>query len=340
MRNAITETHIILGLVEVKGDSVKLRPGYTALSSQLAIVTPSSTQMSQYSPTNLAQPNCQNFTSWEAIDSTDNSTRKLQIAVAIPPSPYQRLCSCMMESSGCIADPSAKHSSLQSTRRSLCSQNSQWCLGTKWNQTTGTYGSFSSCNETEATSWVLNQFYLSQKNNVTACKMVGGIPQQSIEVSSQSEDCQILLKQSGTDGSGTITFTPTPMSREGVLNNTTAMKKGHSLSRREKVGVGVGVAIGAIAGIIAAIWLICVRAKNKRKISSTESEESQKAELGGNEVKVNEEEIHQLDSLEVKELSGNGVTEMDSKVTIFELSSDSKPVEIGSSQLKPHVEKA
>jgi hypothetical protein len=52
----LTQTDkLFSGLVEAKGDSVSLRPEFSAVSSQMVQIQPSSTAMADYTPTRIAQ---------------------------------------------------------------------------------------------------------------------------------------------------------------------------------------------------------------------------------------------------------------------------------------------
>ena len=71
------------GLVTQIGSSVSPLPDYTALSSQLAKISPTRVASSAYSPSNSAPP-CPSPTVkvWDAVAS-------------LPPTPNEGLCSCV-----------------------------------------------------------------------------------------------------------------------------------------------------------------------------------------------------------------------------------------------------
>src|SRR3954447_12917630 len=81
------------GLVSVGSDgSVTKLPDFTALSSQIAQVTPSAINAASYTPANTQAQNCPTGPAWSA-------------ATKLPPSPNAELCSCMVKSLSCVANP-------------------------------------------------------------------------------------------------------------------------------------------------------------------------------------------------------------------------------------------
>ncbi|KAI9830263.1 MAG: hypothetical protein M1819_005790 [Sarea resinae] len=183
------------GLVSVSGSSVSPLPDFTSLSSQLAKVTPTGVNSASYTPTNTQPQACPaTGTAWQA-------------ATALPPTPNQELCSCMMNSLSCIAKPSTNESDVGDKFGVVCGLQKDVCAGITANGTLGTYGAYSMCNATEQLSFVYNQYYLGQKSNPSACAFDGAAVTQS--PSSANGNCKALLSQAGTAGTGTVTSAPT-----------------------------------------------------------------------------------------------------------------------------------
>ena len=227
------------GLVTALENQVSLSPDFTALSSQIARISPSSTNIAQYTVTNTVEQVCPTVgASWSA-------------APTLPPTPYQRLCTCMMQSLECIWNGNATDQTISNGITQICSADDVACYGVYTNSTNGTYGAFSACNETEVGSWALNQWYLQQAGNEAACSSLGGIIQSPTTGAAQATDCSIMLQQAGSLGTGTITSTPSPPATAASTSSGAA-----------STGPGTGATSpgghsklsgGAIAGIVIAL---------------------------------------------------------------------------------------
>ncbi|KAF2104840.1 putative 1,3-beta-glucanosyltransferase, partial [Rhizodiscina lignyota] len=183
------------GLVSIEGDSVSTSADFSNLSKQLAKATPSSTAISAYSPSNSPQSCPATGTSWSASPT-------------LPPIPYARLCTCMMQSLTCVV-PSNQSTdpSIGQSLSYICQTSADLCLGAETSPLKGQYGAYTVCNSSELVSWAYNQYYLSQSSSETACSKVGGVIQSPVK--NLASDCSDLLHQAGAAGTGTITSTPT-----------------------------------------------------------------------------------------------------------------------------------
>src|ERR1700753_1309646 len=104
---------------------VNPRPSYSTLSSHLAKVHPSSIDMSQYTPTNTL-PQCSHTASVEVFDKQSNSTSVVTVATNLPLRSSRQLCSCMMETNGCVAsDTSGNKPELSDVYTTLCRESEQ-----------------------------------------------------------------------------------------------------------------------------------------------------------------------------------------------------------------------
>jgi 1,3-beta-glucanosyltransferase GAS1 len=128
------------GLVEVN-----LRPGFSALQAQLASIHPSSTKISEYTPTNRPPSPCHDVT-WVSKSTQGNETVQVVSANEYP-KPDKRLCSCMMNSVGCVVkqDNIPNEAVAISGINRICAENKTWCGGINGNASTGTYGSYVLC---------------------------------------------------------------------------------------------------------------------------------------------------------------------------------------------------
>jgi hypothetical protein len=106
-------------------------------------VNPTGVQMDSFTPTNTAIQDCPTEgTAWRASS-------------ILPPTPNQELCSCMLESLGCVAKDSVDESDYGDLFSFICGGDVD-CTGINGNGTTGEYGAFSMCNPSERLSWAMN----------------------------------------------------------------------------------------------------------------------------------------------------------------------------------------
>jgi X8 domain-containing protein len=331
----------MVGLIDVKGESIIPRPGYTALQSQLRLIRPSSAEFSQYAPT-ITPIECQNFTSEDTVGRRDNATTRVYVATPLPQKPSKRLCECMLASLSCIAASYEDFSTFVNNQPESCNQDKRVCAGVDWDSNKGTYGAFSACNYTEQRSWTLNQIYVTQNRSEKACKDHGGIYRPT-NTTLPNEDCRILLDQAGPQGTGTVTYTPT-----AVLEDLTFPTLVHkSLSPGAKIGVIISSCLIFIILLVTA--LLCYRHKQRRKLElqqkkdfetsyafgKSELEDSSPAALANRALRTNEVDgssIGELptDDTEVRELETPGRVELDSPDTQVkaELSAENPPFEL------------
>ena len=189
------------GLVSVSGDTVSKLADFTALSTQIAKVTPSGVQMDSYTPTNTVARDCPaTGTSWEA-------------ATPLPPTPNEQLCSCMVASLSCVAKPNLNDTAIPQLFSAACDpKNGQnICSGIANNGTSGSFGAYSGCNATDQLSWAFNAYYQEQKSsnsaNTDACDFGGAATTKS--AATPSGQCSALINQAGgAAGTGTVTSQP------------------------------------------------------------------------------------------------------------------------------------
>ncbi|KAL8683987.1 MAG: hypothetical protein Q9224_001250 [Gallowayella concinna] len=188
------------GLVSVgSDDKATKRPDFTALSSQIAKVTPSGVASSAYSPTNKPQACPKQDKAWSASEK-------------LPPSPNNAVCSCMVQSLNCTAKSDIGDDDLETNFNYLCDPNNgDYCSGILANGTTGKYGAYSMCTPQERISWAFNAFFMDQtKNNpknTDPCNFKGLAQKQT---SKASGTCKDVVNQAGDSGTGVITGAPSP----------------------------------------------------------------------------------------------------------------------------------
>jgi hypothetical protein len=317
-----------LGLVDVSGQLVTYRSGYSALSRQLALIHPTIAEMGPVATAN-PRPSCHNLSIIHGQDTLVNISSDVQLAANLPPKSYPQLCSCMLNSLNCRAYPNASLSSNYANLEKLCKEHIDWCRGVRFDSATGEYDSFSSCELEEKLSWVFNRAYLFGNNDSMACTSVGGLIQQQVQ--STTSDCQILLRQAGPNGTGMVTLLPTTES--APINPTT--------TATTSSGISIGERVAIVAGAITAICLLLTylvirfRVQKRKKPALNEDEGFQKPELPDNSNSHSERrELHSDDlyaneldgagrfELEVRhivEMQGNGISEMQGDDGLIEL---------------------
>ncbi|KAH8798177.1 Glucanosyltransferase-domain-containing protein [Hyaloscypha sp. PMI_1271] len=182
------------GLVTVSGETVTKLADFTALSKQLALATPSSTNSANYVVTNTAAQACPaTGANWAA-------------ASALPPIANADVCTCMVTSLSCVAETGLSDNTTASLFSTVCGLDKTACEGINTNGTTGVYGAYSMCNSYQKLSFSLDQYYKNQNKASTACNFNGQAKTQS---GSTSSSCSSLLNQAGSAGTGTVTTAPT-----------------------------------------------------------------------------------------------------------------------------------
>ncbi|KAL9107122.1 MAG: hypothetical protein Q9227_007902 [Pyrenula ochraceoflavens] len=183
------------GLVSVDGDTASKLPDFTALSSQLAKISPKTTDMSAYNPTNTAAQSCPSVGSqWAA-------------ASALPPTPNQELCGCMANALTCTVDKSVQDKDIGDLFGTVCGLSDEACAGIQANATMGKYGAYGMCNARQQAGWALNYYYSAQGAASSACDFSGSATLQ--KAVAPTGNCLSLVKQAGGSGTGTVTSAPT-----------------------------------------------------------------------------------------------------------------------------------
>jgi 1,3-beta-glucanosyltransferase GAS1 len=186
----------------VDGSSASKLEDFTALSSQLASVTPSGVQMSQYSPTNTVPSSCPSVGSaWQA-------------ASALPPTPDADLCGCMAKAVTCTVSDSVTDDDLAKLFGLLCGLPGNPCAGIAASPSNGTYGAYSMCKPREQMAFALDTYDRQQKaaGNSDGCKFSGSATSQSAVQATGACSSKIHAAGDGT----------TPTSSSGSSKSTSS----------------------------------------------------------------------------------------------------------------------
>ncbi|KAK4226396.1 protein EPD1 [Podospora fimiseda] len=145
------------GLVSISGNSASTMKDYDTLKTRMASVSPASTSMNAYTPTNTPAACPELSRDW------------LVKGESLPPTPDAELCECMFNSISCGPASSLKTSDYGDIFAYICEKTPESCVGINGNTTTGVYGAFSMCSNTQKLGYVLDQYYQSQKSADSAC---------------------------------------------------------------------------------------------------------------------------------------------------------------------------
>ncbi|KAN0101893.1 carbohydrate-binding module family 43 protein [Hyaloscypha variabilis] len=194
------------GLVTVSGDTVTKLPDFTALSKQLALATPSSTNSADYVVTNTVAQACPaTGADWSATS-------------VLPPIANADVCSCMVSSLSCTAATDLSANATATLFSYVCGLDKSACEGITTNSNTGVYGAYSMCNSYQQLSFAMDQYYKNQNKVSTACDFSG---QAKIQSGSTSSSCSSVLSQAGSAGTGVVTTVPTGTAVSGSSGTST-----------------------------------------------------------------------------------------------------------------------
>jgi 1,3-beta-glucanosyltransferase GAS1 len=130
------------GLMEEDGLNVTPRKDYWSLSSQLAMIQPSPTQVNNYSPSKITTP-CTEFTLKGGVDTYPTAlSGEIKINSSLPVKPNSRLCSCMMQTMNCITNSNTTIEERITSYSRLCREDISFCSGVGFNSTEGQFDSF------------------------------------------------------------------------------------------------------------------------------------------------------------------------------------------------------
>ncbi len=222
------------GLASINSGSVSTLADFGAFSSQIHAVTPTGVNSASYTPSNTIGQAC------PTIDAN------WQASTALPPTPNQAVCSCMMSSLSCIVKSTVDTDSLGTLFGQVCGYNGgKPCAGIIRNTTTGVYGAYSMCNATEQLSYAFNTYYLGQNSASGACDFAGSA--QIVKAATVASSCSSVIAQATASNpisaSGTGASTSKKSDASGIV--------GASLSSGKYFIIGYTlVAVFSGAGIV------------------------------------------------------------------------------------------
>lgn len=226
-----------LGLVTQSGTTVTPMKDFQALATAMTAVNANASNtginMNSYTPANVPRA-CPAVAQGEWL-----------AAEALPPTPNATLCENMVKASACVptdalAADADKMSSLFGT---VCGLSAAACKGITANATTGTYGEYVMCNETQQLTNALSTYYTSQKKASTACDFAG---QAKVVTPSLSASQVGSASSSSGSGSSVSNSTNSGNATTGTIvvsgggSTTTTAGNGTSTSESGQSGAGSG----------------------------------------------------------------------------------------------------
>ncbi|KAI5865235.1 carbohydrate-binding module family 43 protein [Durotheca rogersii] len=167
------------GLVQISGNTAKTLKNYDVLKTKLAAVSPSSTSINAYTPTNSPA-------ACPAI------TENWKVAEALPPTPDSSLCSCMTKAASCVPASDLQAEEYGQIFGYICANDPAACAGIKHDTETGVYGPYGMCNPVDQLAHVLDSYYKNQNSASDACNFNGAA---KLVQGSVASSCQSALSQ-------------------------------------------------------------------------------------------------------------------------------------------------
>ena len=134
----------------------------------------------------------------------------------------------MVQNLTCVAKSSLSEDSITAEFNYICDPaQGNNCGGILANGSTGVYGAFSGCSDTERLSYAFNQYYLNQTatntQNTSPCDFSGSAQKVTPKLASS---CKAVISQAGSAGTGSVTSTPTgSVSSSGSSSGTSSTSK-------------------------------------------------------------------------------------------------------------------
>jgi 1,3-beta-glucanosyltransferase GAS1 len=196
------------GLVSVAGNKVSKLKDFSAFSSQIHAVHPSTVNAAEYSPTNTAMQACPTVgPEWQVSPS------------GLPPTPDAEVCSCMVSSLSCVAKANLSSNVLGNLFNYICTASPSACAGFAYNTSNGAYGAYLGCNDQDKLSNAFNAYYLEQNSANTACDFSGNAT--VVQAQATAASCSSAIASATASG-----------------NSTTSGKKSAGSSEHASVAIG------------------------------------------------------------------------------------------------------
>lgn len=179
------------GLVTAKNGKVETNDDYDNYKEQILKVKPDTVSLSSYDASDLKPRQCPPVgDDWEASE-------------VLPPTPNDKICSCMVKSVGCAPSKKAKTEDIGEMLGFICNEID--CDGISVDAAEGRYGAFSMCDPMEKLAWALDAYYKGQNEAEDACDFEGKAELQDADdtcVASDLKDVGGLAGDKNPQGTG------------------------------------------------------------------------------------------------------------------------------------------
>jgi len=223
------------GLVSVSGSSASTMKDYDTLKTRMASVNPSSTSMAAYNPTNTPAACPELSRDWRVKGEV------------LPPTPDSTLCECMFNSLACTPVSNLKPTEYGDIFNYICKETPQACAGINGNTSTGVYGAFSMCSNTQKLGYVLDQYYTIQNRAESACDFKGAA---AVKSSNVAASCSAGLASASSANAVAATATSESGASESENAGMPIQMKNLLTLGDMAVGLYLVVAMGVGAGMV------------------------------------------------------------------------------------------
>ena len=213
---------------------MKPNADFSNLSKEIAKVTATGVNSASYNPTNTVPAQC------PSVDATWAA-----VATPLPPVANAEACSCMMDSLTCSVNTSkVQPKDYEKLFGFICgASDGKYCAGIAKNATSGAYGAYGMCSDTEQLAFAINAYAAANKNG--GCDFSGSATTK-VAAATTAASCSSLLAQAGTAGTGTLTSAPT-----GSTPKSTGAATGLTISHLEIGFLSMGIYVfgAALSGM-------------------------------------------------------------------------------------------
>jgi hypothetical protein len=232
------------GLATVSNGKVTTNKDFENLSKQIAKATPSGVKMDAYNPSNTAAASCPSVAAgkWEAKSDP------------LPPAANSPLCSCMVETLGCVVADNVQEKDYGSMFGFICGEKKgQYCQGINKNATSGPYGAYGMCSAKDQLSFAVNAYAKAVSGG---CGFKGKATTKAAVATPSASGCATLLQAAGAQGTGVVSGGPKAAASGASASGSQAAAAGLSAPSFSVGAFGMGVyVLGAVASGMAMILL-------------------------------------------------------------------------------------
>jgi 1,3-beta-glucanosyltransferase GAS1 len=160
----------------------------------------------------------------------------------------------MMDSLSCTVSSKIDEEDYGALFGTVCGfADGKYCAGINKNTTVGGYGAYGMCNSTEQLGFALNAYASANPNG--GCDFSGSATSKQA-VKTASSSCTSLMKQAGSEGTGTVTASPVTNTGAATGSSTAGAASGLTVPGFNTGFLSVGVYIvGAVLSGAAMIIL-------------------------------------------------------------------------------------